>query len=59
MKKILIAFAALMALAACNNKQAAAPEAEYEIVATDEGVAKEVAEAVEAVAEAAAEETKE
>ncbi len=39
--------------------EAAAPEAEYEIVATDEGVAKEVAEAVEAVAEAAAEETKE
>jgi len=37
-------------------EEEAAPEAEYEIVATDETVAEEVAEAVEEVVEAAAEE---
>jgi len=37
------------------EEEAVAPEAEYEIVATDETVAEEVAEAVEGVAEAAAE----
>ena len=37
MKKILIAFAAVIALAACNSKQAAAPEAE------DGNAAQEVA----------------
>ena len=40
-------------------EEAAAPEAEYEIVATDETVAEQVAEAVEAVAEVAAEEAAE
>ena len=38
------------------TEEEAAPEAEYEIVATDETVAEEVAEAVEEVVEAAAEE---
>jgi len=40
-------------------EEAVEPEAEYEIVATDETVAEEVAEAVEGVVEAAAEKTEE
>ena len=46
-------------LDAVEEEDPAEPEAEYEVVATDESTAEELTEAVEAVEEAAAEEAKE